>query len=97
VTYETLFPVGEDQEAKPIKKIIQERTDELAQNLKAGGKMLKLDYLNCKKNFIQCSNLVEFYDFLDDKRGWNFCRLQKIHNAKEHSSRVKITRKVDDK
>lgn len=52
LTYETLFPVGEDQDAKPIKKIIQERTDELAQNLKAGGKMVKLEYLNCKKNFI---------------------------------------------
>lgn len=59
--------------------------------------MIKLDYLNCKKNFIQCSNLVEFYDFLDGDKKWVFCRLQKIHNAKEHSSRIRITKKVDDK
>jgi hypothetical protein len=87
--------VEEGKEEKTMKQIIQERTDELAGGLKGGGNMVKLDYLNCKKHFIQCSNLVEFYDFKDENNNWVFCRLQKIHNAKEHSSRIKITKKVD--
>lgn len=75
LTYETLFPRTENGEEKTIKNILTERTDELATALKSGSKKVNLNYLDCTKNYIQCSNLVEFYDFLDSNKKWVFCRL----------------------
>lgn len=59
--------------------------------------MIKMDYFDTTKNYIQCSNLVEFYDFKDKDNNWVFSRLQRIHNAKEHSNSIKIHKKKGDK
>lgn len=76
---------------------VDKQTEEFYEKLKGDSKSIDLTYLNFKKNYIQCSNLVEFYDFLDENRKWVFCRIQRCHDAKEHSNKLKIFKKKDDK
>ena len=94
LTYENI--VGQSGHTN-VGDFVDKQTEDFYDKLKGDSKSIKLDYLNFKKNFIQCSNLVEFYDFLDDKRKWVFCRIQRCHDAKEHSNRLKIFKKKDDK
>ena len=69
---DTLF---EGKEEVPIQQLLKDRTEDLAKALKEGAKALELGYFDTTKNFIQCSNLVEFYDFKDKDNKWVFCRL----------------------
>lgn len=91
---DTLF---EGKEDVPIQQLLRDRTEDLAKALKEGAKELQMSYFDTTKNFIQCSNLVEFYDFKDKDNKWVFSRLQKIHNAREHSNSIKLHKKKGDK
>lgn len=69
---DTLF---EGKEDVPIQQLLRDRTEDLAKALKEGAKELQMSYFDTTKNFIQCSNLVEFYDFKDKDNKWVFSRL----------------------
>ena len=76
---------------------VEEQTKARYEKLKGDSKTVELAYLNYQKHYIQCSNLIEFYDNLDKGKKWHFCRLQRCHNAKDHVNILKIFKKKDDK
>lgn len=80
-----------------VGEFVNEQTEKLFKDAIGDSKKVDLNYLNYKKNYIQCSNLMEFYDFYDKDRNWVFCRIQKCHDAKAHANFLRIFKKKDDK
>ena len=92
----TFSSVVGDSGIELVNTLVSERTETNFKELRAKAKEVKLAYAAVTKHYIQCSNLCEFYDFKDKDNNWVFCRLQRCHNAKEHSNSLKVYKKKND-
>ena len=71
----TFSSIVGDSAIEMVNDLVSKRTEERFAAMRAEAKEIDLNYSKFGKNFIQCSNLFEFYDFKDKANAWVFVRL----------------------